>query len=134
MKRRSARLRKYHKKNHPSRTGKTTGERRADKQIGMGEPVLRNRIPERARDMRLADQIVKSLWPIFARENFVAHALNLTRRSAKQKQKSPAFGIKRGAAARLTRSLSRIFPNKSFFRLARFLRDTVPVEIRPLVS
>jgi hypothetical protein len=41
------------------------------------------------------------------------------RQSAKQKQKSPALGVQRGAAARLTRSLSRIFPSKSFFPTAR---------------
>src|ERR1700686_449380 len=39
--------------------------------------------------MLLPDQIIKSLRPIFAGEDFVAHWVNLTRRSAKQKQKSP---------------------------------------------
>jgi len=43
----------------------------------MRKPVLRNGVFECARDMRLPDQIVKSLRPIFSRENFVAHALNL---------------------------------------------------------
>jgi hypothetical protein len=43
----------------------------------MGKPVLRDGILERARDMRLPDQIVKSLWSIFSREDFVAHAFNL---------------------------------------------------------
>jgi hypothetical protein len=46
----------------------------------MGEPVLRDRIFQRARDVRLSDQIVKSLGPIFSRENLVAHALNLTKK------------------------------------------------------
>jgi hypothetical protein len=39
--------------------------------------------------MRLANNIVKSLRAILSGEDFVAHALNLMRRSAKQKQKSP---------------------------------------------
>jgi len=43
----------------------------------MREPVLGDRVLERARDMRLPNQIIKSLRPIFSRENFVAHALNL---------------------------------------------------------
>jgi len=43
----------------------------------MRKSVLRNGVFERARDMRLPDQIVKSLRPVFSREDFVAHALNL---------------------------------------------------------
>ena len=50
---------------------------RPDEQIRMRQPVLRDGILERARDMRLPDQIVKSLRSIFSRENFVAHAFNL---------------------------------------------------------
>jgi len=50
---------------------------RAHKEVGMGQAILRHRILEGARDVGLADQIVKRLWPIFSRENFVAHALNL---------------------------------------------------------
>jgi hypothetical protein len=43
----------------------------------MGQPVLRDRIFQRARYMRLPNEIVESLRPIFSRENFVAHAINL---------------------------------------------------------
>ena len=46
----------------------------------MGEPVLRDRIFQGARDVRLPDQIVESLGPIFSRENLVAHTLNLTKK------------------------------------------------------
>ena len=46
----------------------------------MGKPVLRYRIFQRARDMRLPDQIIESLGPIFPRKNFVAHALNLMKK------------------------------------------------------
>ena len=53
---------------------------RPDKKISVRETILFDRILERARDMRLADQIVERLRPIFARENLVAHAPNLVRR------------------------------------------------------
>jgi len=50
---------------------------RADEEVRMSEPVLRDRVFQRARDMVLSDQIVESLGPIFPRENLVTHALNL---------------------------------------------------------
>jgi hypothetical protein len=43
----------------------------------MGETVLRDRILQRTRDMRLPDQIVERLRPIFSGENLVTHAFNL---------------------------------------------------------
>ena len=43
----------------------------------MSEAILRDRILQRTRDMRLADQIVERLWPIFPSENLVTHAPNL---------------------------------------------------------
>lgn len=43
----------------------------------MREPVLDDGILKRLRDMGLAHQIVECLWPVFARENFVTHTLNL---------------------------------------------------------
>jgi len=43
----------------------------------MSEPVLRDRILQRARNVRLADQIVEGLRPIFSGENLVIHSLNL---------------------------------------------------------
>jgi hypothetical protein len=43
----------------------------------MGEAILRDRVLQRTRDMRLTDQIVERLRPIFSGENLVAHALNL---------------------------------------------------------
>ena len=53
----------------------------------MGKPVLCDRIFQCARDMRLPNQIVKSLRPVFSREDFVAHTLNLMRESNARKQK-----------------------------------------------
>ena len=50
---------------------------RSNKQVRMCEPVLRDGVFQRARDVRLSDQIVKSLRPVFSRENLVAHAFNL---------------------------------------------------------
>ena len=35
----------------------------------MGEAVLLDRVLERARDVRLPDQVVERLGPVFAREN-----------------------------------------------------------------
>jgi len=43
----------------------------------MGKPVLRHRIFQRVRNMRLTDQIIERLWPIFSGEYLVTHALNL---------------------------------------------------------
>ena len=50
---------------------------RPDKKIRVREPILRDRVFQRARDMRLAHQIVESLGSIFSGEDFVAHAFNL---------------------------------------------------------
>ena len=50
---------------------------RPDKKIGVREAVLLDRVLQRPRDMRLPDQIVKSLRPIFAGENLITHAINL---------------------------------------------------------
>ena len=57
---------------------------RADKKVGVGEPVLLDRILERAGDVRLTDDVIKSLRPIFSRENFVVHVRNLTRHHVNQ--------------------------------------------------
>ena len=54
----------------------------------MREPVLGDRIFQRTRDVRLPDQIVKGLGPIFSSENFVAHALNLTKKPARESFRS----------------------------------------------
>ena len=54
----------------------------------MGKPVYFDRIFQRARDVRLPDQIVKSLGPVFSRENLVAHALNLTKKPARESFRS----------------------------------------------
>ena len=43
----------------------------------MSQAVLRDRILQRTRDMRLADQIVERLGAIFSGENLVTHAFNL---------------------------------------------------------
>ena len=56
-----------------------------DKKIRMRKPVLRDRIFQRTRDMRLPDEVVERLRPIFSSEDFVTHARNLNalRRSRK---------------------------------------------------
>ena len=61
---------------------------RTDKKISVREPVLLDRILQRARDMRLPDEIVERLRPIFARENLITHAPNLMRRGRARKQKT----------------------------------------------
>ena len=54
----------------------------------MGEPVLSDRIFQRPRDVWLPDQIVKSLGPVFSGEDFVAHALNLTKKLTRESLRS----------------------------------------------
>ena len=51
---------------------------RADEEISMREPVLRDRVFEGARDVFLADDVVKNLRPVLARENLVAHRRDTT--------------------------------------------------------
>jgi hypothetical protein len=48
----------------------------------MSQPVLRDRVSQRARDMVLPDQIIESLGPVFPGENLVTHALNLAKKLA----------------------------------------------------
>jgi hypothetical protein len=49
----------------------------ADEQVRVSKAILRDRVFQRARDVRLAHQVVESLGPIFSGENLVTHALNL---------------------------------------------------------
>jgi hypothetical protein len=49
----------------------------ADKEIGVGKPTLRDGILQGARNVRLPDQIIESLWPVFSRKDFVTHTVNL---------------------------------------------------------
>ena len=53
--------------------------------ISVREPVLRHRVFQRARDVGLADQIVKRLRPILSGENLVTHALNLNGNAHRRK-------------------------------------------------
>ena len=46
----------------------------------MRKAVLGDRIFQRARDVRLANQIIENLGTVFSRENLVAHAFNLTKK------------------------------------------------------
>ena len=55
---------------------------RPDEEVRVSEPVLRDRVFQRARDMGLADQVVESLGPVFPGENLVTHALNLAKKLA----------------------------------------------------
>ena len=47
---------------------------RSDKKVGVRQAILLDRVLERARDMRLPDEIIERLRPVFARENLVTHA------------------------------------------------------------
>ena len=49
-----------------------------DEEVRVSEAILGNRVFQRARDVRLPDQIIESLRPIFSGENLVTHAFNLT--------------------------------------------------------
>ena len=81
-----------------ARRGSLPDPARADKQIGMREPILFDRVLERLGHVRLADQIVERLRPIFARENLITHALSLVPRRWRENRKSetttglPFFG------------------------------------------
>jgi D-aminopeptidase len=71
-----------------ARRGRFPDSARANKQIGVSEPVLFDRILERPRDVRLADKVVKSLRAILSRKNLVAHRPNLIRFIRARKQKT----------------------------------------------
>jgi hypothetical protein len=43
----------------------------------MREPILGDRVLERARDVRLSDQIIKRLGAIFSGEDLVTHKITL---------------------------------------------------------
>ena len=70
-----------------------TDAARSDEQIGVREPVLLDRVLERARDVRLPDQIVKGLGAIFSGEDLVTHAISLDVLSETRKQKSKQNGL-----------------------------------------
>ncbi len=53
----------------------------------MGQAVLRHRIFKRLCDMRLANQVIKCLRPVFARKDFVAHELTLSRSQTRERSK-----------------------------------------------
>jgi hypothetical protein len=55
------------------------------------EAVLLNRVFERARHVRLPDQIVERLRPILPRENLITHGPNLIRAIARE-NRNPEFG------------------------------------------
>jgi hypothetical protein len=57
----------------------------------MGQPVLLDGILQRASHVRLSDEIVERLRPIFSRENLIAHALNLIRSIARE-NRNQKFG------------------------------------------
>jgi hypothetical protein len=61
---------------------------RANKEIRMSKPVLRDRILQRTRDMCLAHQVVERLRSIFSGENLVTHAFNLTKKPARERLRS----------------------------------------------
>ena len=50
---------------------------RPDEEVGVRQPVLLDGILERARDVRLPDEVVESLRPVFAGEDLIAHPKTL---------------------------------------------------------
>jgi len=48
-----------------------------DKKVGVGQPILFDRILKRAGDVGLTDDIVERLGSVFAGENLVAHSQTL---------------------------------------------------------
>ena len=70
-----------------ARGGGLADPARPDEKIGVGQPILLDRVLERTRDVFLADEIVERLRPVFSRENLVTHAPNLCggRRSENRK-------------------------------------------------
>jgi hypothetical protein len=56
----------------------------------------------------LSDQIVKRLRPVFARENLVAHAQNLTRAGSLRKQKSGLRYSRNAALNKVDAASSRV--------------------------
>jgi hypothetical protein len=66
---------------------------RADEEVSVREPVLRDGVFEGTRDVFLADDVVENLGPVLARENLVAHNGDTTffRRGGKPVFRSSAF-------------------------------------------
>ena len=63
------------------------GAARADEDVSLRQPVLLDRVLERARDVLLADDLVERLRAIFAGENRVAHAETLPAHGAARHRK-----------------------------------------------
>ena len=63
-----------------ARGGCLADSARPDEKIGVGQPILLDRVLERTRDVFLADEIVERLRPVFSRKNLVTHAPNLVPR------------------------------------------------------
>jgi len=66
----------------------------SDEQIGVRETILLDRILQRSRDMRLPDEIVKSLGTIFSGKDLVTHRLNLIRPNAGENRNPRTGGLK----------------------------------------
>ena len=60
----------------------------------MRQPILLDRILERARDVRLPDQIVERLRTIFSGKNLIAHVPNLVRPIALENRNPKSGGLK----------------------------------------
>jgi len=75
-----------------ARGGGLADPARPDEKIGVGQPILFDRVLKRARDVFLADEIVKCLRPVLPRENLVAHTSNLVRRGLGENRFSKSAG------------------------------------------
>ena len=67
-----------------ARSGCLADSARSDEKIGVGQPILLDRVLERTRDVFLADEVVECLWPVFSRKNLVAHGANLVPRARRE--------------------------------------------------
>ncbi len=61
----------------------------------MRQPVLLDRILERARDVRLPDEVIERLRAIFSREDLVTHALNLSGCRERENRKRATVSARR---------------------------------------
>jgi hypothetical protein len=75
-----------------ARSGGFADPPRPNEKIGVGQPILLDRVLERTRDVFLADKIVERLRPVFSRKNLVTHAPNLVRRGLGENRFSKSAG------------------------------------------
>src|SRR5262249_10376805 len=92
----------------------------------MCKPILRHRIFQSARDVRLSNQIVERLWPIFSGENLVTHVFNLTGNGHRRKFLEMQTNVQNMAAldeaVQPITKRPRQFPSGALYQTARIYR------------